>query len=695
MKAPIDILIKLMNFWVLLFVPKKRANLRYANIFRDAFDLAQQIETGQLFKVYGRITSRYNYHPLQRFENLLRCFDVVTHLATQMEQAGNFYFYQNVCQTHNAGADFNYKADLTKIDDINGLSSSGRCLHDQLYPWKGAKAAEEARKCYMRGFSRKVKAQDYNDWEALRNELRSGIHVGNKDWQNIGEENNVLLFAISYKAKEVKISRKMQILNDDGTPAEDTGVLYQEEQQLTMDFLDDFRWSQVVRSCMTYAQGRGIGAVRIWIDRLVMMGYSSDERKEIYDAVRWEDFGLFAYMVCPVVRVYDREEINFGTDFWRKLEAVMGVAGRGLVVDDYMLRKFDSIYYGESMYTRLPNGLSVIGGGGVHIRAVTLAVATAVLTDGVSVAAANEDKRTKRDIEGWKAWALRTIAKGAYSSQHALIMMPENPFKISLRDFKVIVFWESMVSTSPYLTGKSYMDMSFKRSMEWRKNGYWDGVIEWVGMMHGGCDISERAQIMAFLTARMRVELYAATTGHVASILTLNSLDGVHKRTLVVDLARYSTAVIGHVTAVAEATGLWGKNLLPWYLRFRKDPDNNQTAEITFEGKVCFAYERMTIEFMWHELLRGLLVASIIVGVPIPVLAYAPVTIPLFIVVWVLIALCLYLQFWLSFKWPWRDFTDVGEALFDNLLMHGLYKAGIKTQYRKLKSVEYDQLGWT
>lgn len=658
-------------------VPRRRANYRFANIRHDTTEFAEEIKWGQFCKVYARATSRYKHHPLQRFLNLLRCFDVTPQLAAQMEQEGNRIFYQAVCKMHNAGAQFNYDADLKRINDIVGFSVSGNYLYEQLCPLKGAEVAAQAKKSYMRGFSRKVKASDYDDWEKLRSELRSGIHNGGMDWATNEQERDVLLFAVSYKGKDVKITRKMQILDQNGTPVDNAGEFYQEEQAQTADFVDDFRWSQVVRSCKTYAEKRRVSNVRIWLDRLVMMGYSPNERKEMYKVVRWEDFGLFPYAICPVVRVYDKEEKNFGTDFWRKLEAVLGVAGRGLVVDDYMLRKFDTIYYGEEIYRRLQNGLCLIGGCGEYIRSVTLAMATAVLTDGVTVTAVNEDPRTKQDIQGWKAWALRTIAEGAYSSQHAFMMMAENSFTISRRDFEVIALWESIVSRSRHLTGKSYLDMSFQRSLQWSKSGSWDGVVEWVGMVKGSCNIRQRDEIEEFLSKQVKIELYMSPTGHVASILRLASANGVHKRTLVINLTRFSTAMSGHVTAVAEATGLWGKTLLPWYLRYKTRPDLDQKVEIDPNGEILFTYEQTEIKIVWVWPLRKLIQLLTIKEIELD--------------------FCEPLQSCLEgirncIKWPWEDKADVGEALFDNLLMHGLYKAGIKSLYRKLKVVEYTAL---
>ena len=58
---------------------------------------------------------------------------------------------------------------------------------------------------------------------------------------------------------------------------------------------------------------------------------------------------------------------------------------RGLVVDDYTLRKYErNRSWGLSVYERLAGGLSRIEGKEKYLRATTVASTTDVMTDGVS-----------------------------------------------------------------------------------------------------------------------------------------------------------------------------------------------------------------------------------------------------------------------------------------------------------------------
>lgn len=673
-----DWLVRIMNIIWFLVRPRKMSNFRWANTVRDWASFLGEFGEGQHTKIYGRVTSRYKYHHQQRYENKIRKFDAKDELASHMQQFGNAAFYHSVCGLQDPNA-VNFEADLTRINDINSIRESAKYLYGEIAVRKGQEAAETARKSYVRGFSRPVLASDYTDWENLRNELRHYQRVGGLADEQ--PEDTAMLIAISYKGKTVKITRRMRLLQGDGISADDQGELRQIELNMTDDFLDDFRWSQLVRSCMALASTEGSAYVRVWIDRLVMMGIEKKDRENIYDLVAWEEFGLFPYAVCHVVRLYDAEEPYFGTDFWRKLESVLGVAGVGLVLDDYMLRKYDeTIFFGPSMYERIGEGLCRIGGGGIYIRSTTLALATAVLTDGVSVSQANEDLRTKQAACAWKAWAIRTISEGAYSKCHPSMMVQQEACRLGHRRFHVVTFWESMVSRSLALTGKSYLDMSIQRSRSWMKSSNWDGVTEWVGMLPQSCIIEERGMIMQFLRQHSNISSFVSTTGHVASIVTLRSDDLRDKRTLVVDMSRFSTPRRGYVTAVAEATGLWGKRVLPCYLEHNPDPDGDQTAEVS-EGGVSYSYKPMRVEYRFMPLLTKivLLIFNVLV------------------ILWTfggwLLVFGVQLVFILR-PWPWTDRCDVGEAVFDNLLLHALYDSGIKKQYRRLRGRAYDQLGW-
>ncbi|CDF37279.1 unnamed protein product [Chondrus crispus] len=275
-------------------------------------------------------------------------------------------------------------------------------------------------------------------------------------------------------------------------------------------------------------------------------------------------------------------------------------------------------------------------------------------------------------------------------------MARQEAFTIGMESFQTIAFWESIVSRSKALVGQSYLDMSIQRSVEWRSSSQWDGVIEWTGMVGSSCWIQDREEIVEFLTRQSEIRLYVTPSGHVASTVELTSPVNSHKRALVVDLSRFSTATDGYVTAVAEATGLWGKSVTPWYLRDRVDPDNDQKGEIS-EEKLIFTYEAMKREHVARSFL-------IWVGLPVLVLvlavAMSGVVRVLFLVVLAFMGLViishLFPHFPLHFspRWPWVDEHDVGEALFDNLLLHCLFRSGIKTHFRLLKTVPYNQIKW-
>ncbi|CDF32694.1 unnamed protein product [Chondrus crispus] len=683
----VDYLVVLMNFLCFMGKRRKLSNFRYANTARDWVASVQHFSKIQFWKVYGRVSARYNYHPQQRFHNAMRKFDASEHLAAQMAQTGNAAFYYNVCDRSGI-AKTNYAVDLTKISDLNTIKASADYLFQEVRARNGVESANAAQGCFMRGFSRAIKVSDPSDWNSFRNEIRAYQRV-NDDL--IGKkEDDALLIALSYKGKDENINRRMRIIKPDGSPDEESGVLMQEKVQRESDFVDDFRWSQVVRSCIAMARTQGKSHVRIWIDRLVMMGVEKEEISRLYGLSPWEEFGLLPYALCPVIRVFSGGEVYYGTDFWRKLETVLGVAGRGLVVDDYMLRKYDrTIFYSPSVYERLADGVSCIGGKGLYVRSTTLALATAILTDGVSVRKSNEDLRTKAGAIAWKAWALRTIAEGAYSKAHPSMMAGQEAFTIGMESFQTIAFWESIVSRSKALVGQSYLDMSIQRSVEWRSSSQWDGVIEWTGMVGSSCWIQDREEIVEFLTRQSEIRLYVTPSGHVASTVELTSPVNSHKRTLVVDLSRFSTATDGYVTAVAEATGLWGKSVTPWYLRDRVDPDNDQKGEIS-EEELIFTYEAMKREHVGRIFLRWVIPPLIFLDVILYVPSYLRVYFASLAALTVLAIMCYYFVP----SWPWVDKHDVGEALFDNLRLHCLFHSGIKTHFRLLKTVPYNQIKW-
>lgn len=696
-----DICVKMLNFFHFIYSTRKGSNFRYANYLRNALCYIGEFSRGQFYKVYGQYTAQFKYHPLQRFGNAIRRFNPSPRLAEEMRgKEGTGAFYRAVTgQTRNG-----FTADLTMLREIQTVKTSGRYLCQDIGKKKGERVGKVARDAYERGYSRILNVTDDADWDKFRTELRNNKHLGSEKGD---DPENVMLVAVSYKGKERTLTRNMSQLyevegkNGKKKEKETRPLTTLTKEQMTEDFVEDFRWSQLIRSCKAIARKEGKLGMRLWIDRLVGMGKPPDKKGEIYEDVEWEDFGMFAYAVCPVVRLYNMAEPYFGTDFWRKLEMVMAVAGRGLVVDDYMLRKFDNtIYYGPKLYQQVGHGLSTIGGDGIYLRCVTLAVATAIVTDGVSTARVNEDFRTRRAVSCWKAWALRTIAEGAYSQMHSSMMMLEEdwrPFVIGQNEFLTIAFWESMVSRCESLTGNSYLDMSYQKSTMMKLSSRWDGIVEWVGMVPSACEIGEndRNAIMEFLTEQTKLNTWITTTNHAASILTLRSSDMRDKRAIVANLSRFSTAKTGHVTSIAEGTGLWKGKVLPVHLRHIVDPDEDQEAKINNNVDVdgvgiLFTYNQMKVEFTWMKYVR------IFFALVAFVLAWAILTASSkFIFVSLFIsAIMLWFVSRIFLKWPWKDKCDVGEALFDNLLLHSLYKSGIKSHFRQLQAVSYNQIEW-
>lgn len=700
-----DMLVRYMNCQHLFMHPRRFTNRRWANAAHEQRDSGQQLHPLQWKKLYLRETSRYKYHRLQQYSNLTRHFNISVALSQDMNARGSQAFYDIVCDRPSREIEF-APPDLTRLNRLTTVPQSAKYLYDTLSRRVNDEVAKVSRDCYVRGFSRPIKADDDNDWQLFRDQLKEldpSVH------QDFGySESDICPIAISYKAKEAKITRRMVIREVNGTPIEGEGILAEEEIEITDDFVLDFRWSQVIRSCQEIARIQGKQFVRMWIDRLVMWNKDKDERQSIYKKVAWEDFGLFAYGVCPVVRLYDRKDIDYGTDFWRKMEAVMGVAGCGLFVDDYILRTYDqSLFYDPSIYTRLRRGISCLGGNGVYVRAVSLALATGLLTDGITTRGVNENPKTKTAISGWKAWALRTIAQNAYSSDQPPILCQQDAFLIGLEEFRTIAFWESFVSSCTELEGNSYLDMSWQRSEEWRSSPKWDGILEWVGMLPDSCEISEKEKIQKFLNANSSISAWTATSGHVAAIIDLYE-DPIRKyktedfkklkRSLVVELAPFSSSGNGQVTSVAEATGLWGPKVLPWWLFHVPDPDIDQQVRLNEYDRLVYVYEWMEVALCFPVHRRLFLIVIFLFAqwliFPTFVFPYGRSTAFLLIPA---VQTCAALIYFVTIEcthWPWAG-DSIGESLFDNLLMHSLYNAGIKMkQYRRLSNVDYKELNW-
>ena len=691
----LDVIVKIFNFFLLLCTPRQLARRRYANLHREAKELASNLMKTQFFAIYYRFSTKHKYHPLQRFQFMPRKFDLSADLAKRMEnENGTQAFYEAVCPKEVPPITVNFSPDFTTIDELSSVHKSAEYLYENLSKNRGKEIAGLAKDLYVRGYSRRIRVSDPADWDKFRAELTDDIHVAAES--NLvypEEESNVSLIALSYKSHELIRDRAFSTEGENGDPVRFT---LQEKTIMTDIYFEDFRWSQVIRTATEIAREENSDYVRIWIDRFVMMGRDEPFKNFIRkEKVQWEDYGLWAYAVCPVVRLYQEREDHYLTEFWRKLELVMAVAGKGIFLDDYMLERFDnSIYYGKSLYTRYYNGICKIGGKGKYIRSVTLAIATAVLTDGVSVAGLNEHKNTRRGIIGWKAWALRTLAEGAYSSDHAVLLQVEEAFTVGLSQFCIIAFWESISTQNRHLEGDSYLDMSLQQSTEYRKNERWHGICEWIGMVRGACEIKQNEEITRYLNEFADVRLYTNITQQVAGLLTLRSKDNKYRRGLAVNLSRFSRVQGGQVIAVAEATGLNnGKSWLPWYLVHVRDPETDQTAGVDRNGVLWFKHKPIRVFYRWTMAFFWIMLA--IYDVMWLVLAAANrLMTGIFIGIWLLHTLFLLILVARCLSWPWKDIDMIGEGLFDNVLMHGIYRAGIKKRYKKFEVEPYNSIGW-
>ena len=163
-----------------------------------------------------------------------------------------------------------------------------------------------------------------------------------------------------------------------------------------------------------------------------------------------------------------------------------------------------------------------------------------------------------------------------------------------------------------------------------------------------------------------KVKLYKNFTQQVARLVTLRSKDQKYSRMLAVELARHSTVQEGQVTAVAEATGLnKGNSWLPWYLVHTRDPETDQTVEEVEERVLWFKYEPI----------RVIIIFCVLLVIPFYLLMFIG-------------------RLFKKSPWPWLDEDLIGEDLFDNVLMHGIFEAGIKGKFRVFKKESYSEIGW-
>lgn len=81
----------------------------------------------------------------------------------------------------------------------------------------------------------------------------------------------------------------------------------------------------------------GKGSRRAFLLKLVQQSYKYPSPVV---ASRENAVHTFPFSVCLVARLNVNIEKDYRTDFWRKLETLLGVAGRGLLSENYMCTKY-------------------------------------------------------------------------------------------------------------------------------------------------------------------------------------------------------------------------------------------------------------------------------------------------------------------------------------------------------------------
>lgn len=678
----LQILVKIMNLCLFIFSPRKVTNARWADIVTDSSWRATDFLKNQMFRVYLRFSAKYKFHPQQMLLNAYRNMDPVESLAARMAALGTGEYYKALTPFTGSAVAANFAADLSMHRDSENLAGVMNTFTSL-----AAATSEEngslATQLMWSGLSREIEVEDDGDWESFRQQLRQMSPDSKMDPKS--DLQSILPLAVSYRGKEETFITKVSISKRGAGASEDVTEEAEitEKVTRTMDFLDDRRWDQVKRGARVYAELKKYKKCCLWVDRLVMLGRDKDERARIYSTLNWSEFGVYPYVVMPSIRLYDPIEVEFGTDFWRKVESTLAVAGKGLICDDYMIRKYDgAIYYDGSIYKRMGNGMMMLGGSSTYLRSTILALATMIMTDGVTISKSNEDKRTISSIVYWKSWAIRCLSKEAFAHAPA-VPVPNDPPTVDLSVFRFLTAWEFALCRCVELTGSSYLDMSYQRAMSWRKSSSWSGISEWIGMVSEAykMDKDNEQLVLSYLAQGVKIKMFAAPSGHTVARLTLKNGIEAPMKSLVVETSRFSTIHEGHVLAVADATGLGANRIMPWYLRQVPNPDGDQKVEIT-NGEVVYSYKNMRLEFVFNIWFKWI---GIVIGHCL--MLFFSFGLWIFIV-----ALYVAYKIW---KWPWADFNDVGEALFDNVLLDSLYGSGIKSIYRRVRTTGYRDIAWT
>lgn len=361
-----------------------------------------------------------------------------------MATNGNAEYYRALSSLNPEAHCENITADLSTHEQSESLGDMIRAV-SELAAVTSDDYAQLAADSVTQGLTREVLVDDFADWQLLREQIRS-ISLDLKLNRDL-ESREVLPIAVSYKAKEETFIQRVTLLRHNETMDEEMReeVEIMQRPIRSSEFLNDRRWYQLQRASQEYARSKGYRKVCFWIDRIMKIGVSKKMVSERQNKLNLDEYGLYPYMLMATVRMYDPSETEFGTSFWRKVEAVLTISGKGLICDDYMMRKYDkTIYYDHTLYRRLRNGIIMIGGKTMFIRSTILALETMIIVDGVAITKANEHPKTIESMVQWKSWAMKCIVQEAFARRPA-VPISNVPLLVDEEAFKFSSSWEYML----------------------------------------------------------------------------------------------------------------------------------------------------------------------------------------------------------------------------------------------------------
>ena len=563
---------------------------------------------------------------------------------------------------------------------------------------------------FLKGFSRRINIFDDQDWEKLKMQLVKNDEAARFDYRGFLNSDEVarsnfdlvksndlarqkkppLYIAVSYKHKNETFTWKVRMMN--AGQREHADAEGEVKFERSKDMLFDERWDQLKRCTRELGRKEDKHTASLWLDRLVFLNDNQSARDEHLNEVDWSSFGLWPYIVCNVVRLYRCNEKEYSNDFWRKIELYLGINGKGVITDDYMVNTYDDTFnYGEEAVRWYQGGTLMIGGNNMYLRSTVLALASAVLDDGIAITKSNEHPETKKSISIWKKWAIWNICQNMYGLGPITPRLVKR-VDVGLLEFQRIVTLTAVTRNMTLIKNTCPINFAAVKTTQQINISNWDGINEWIGFDQKAYSIEpeNRKRILEYLDEIAKIEPYIANTGHRATAITLCSQEYENmNKGIVVETSRYSTLSKGNVISIYSFTNeTSGKRLFPQYESII-NPDKQQVEAISSKGWEV-KYKRCVYISIIEKWIIAIL--SIIFGLAISTGGITAIFgIPLFLFGVYLITPNIKMKsIW------WCDKQFIGEGITDNIILHKTYGSGIKSKYNKLGGeIKYSAITWS